>query len=275
LPVGVLIKLLGKNVKLVYDCHEYETEINGLRGIEKAAKKWLERFLISHADQVITVSKSIAAEYERLYHIPKPQLVLNCPLYKEQRKFNFFREKFGIRADQTIFLYQGGLSEGRGIELILKAFSGLDVDKSVLIFMGYGPLEQYIQQRAQNSDTIFFHPAVGPDVLLDFTSSADYGIIFYEDNCLNHSYCSPNKVFEYLMAGLPVLTSKLYELNRLVCTEGVGIVAEENSVAGFQKAVTKSLGQDYKEIQENVFKARKKYCWENQEAILKEVYDAL
>ncbi|MBE0472500.1 MAG: glycosyltransferase, partial [Methyloprofundus sp.] len=66
LPIGLLIKFLGKNVKVVYDCHEYETEINGLKGIQKALKKLLERFLIRFADEVITVSDSIANEYSRL-----------------------------------------------------------------------------------------------------------------------------------------------------------------------------------------------------------------
>lgn len=275
LPVGLLVKLFCNDRKVVYDCHEYETEINGLRGVEKKAKKWLERTLIRYADAVITVSDSIANEYARLYQIPKPRLVLNCPPYKEQSKHNLFRENLGIRADQTIFLYQGGLSKGRGIELLLEAFSGLDSDKNVLVCMGYGPLEVVIQAKAEQQETIFFHPAVSPKILLNYTSSGDYGILFYENTCLNHRYCSPNKIFEYLMAGLPVLTSNLFEMKRLVEAEGVGIVAESNTVEGFRKAVTASLGQDYAAIQKNVFETRKKYCWEEQEKVLKEIYDAL
>lgn len=275
LPIGLLIKLFGIGKKVVYDCHEYETELNGLKGVEKKAKKWLERKLIRYADAVITVSDSIANEYSRLYNIPEPHLVLNCPAYHDQPKRNLFRENLGIRSDQTIFLYQGGLSKGRGIELLLEAFSDLDTDKTVLVCMGYGPLECLIQDKAQQQDTVFFHPAVTPDVLLNYTSSADYGILFYEDTCLNHRYCSPNKIFEYMMAGLPVLTSNLFEMRRLVETEGVGIVAEENTVEGFRKAVEDSLNQDYKAVQKNVFAARKKYCWEEQEKVLKGIYHAL
>jgi len=110
-------------------------------------------------------------------------------------------------------------------------------------------------------------------VLLSYTSSADYGILFYEDTCLNHRYCSPNKIFEYLMAGLPVLTSNLYEIRRLVESEGVGIVAQENTVESFREAVIASLKQDYSAIQSNVFNARKIYCWEEQEKVLKAVYE--
>ncbi len=103
LPVGMLIKLFGKDVKVVYDCHEYETEINGLKGFEKKIIKILEGFLIRFCDQVITVSESIADEYVRLYNIPKPALVLNCPPYQSIAKYNIFREMFGIRNDQNIF----------------------------------------------------------------------------------------------------------------------------------------------------------------------------
>lgn len=275
LPVGLLIKLFGRGKKVIYDCHEYETETNGLNGVEKKATSWLERKLIHYADAVITVSDSIANEYSRLYNIKKPHLVLNCPAYRDQPKRNLFREKLGIKHDQTIFLYQGGLSKGRGIELLLEAFSGVKSDKNVLVCMGYGPLESYIQEYAKQQPNIFFHSAVSPDVLLNYTSSADYGILFYEDTCLNHRYCSPNKIFEYLMAGLPVLTSNLFEMRRLVEAEDVGIVAEENTVEGFKTSVDVSLNQDYEVIRQNVMTARTKYCWEEQEKILKEIYHAI
>ncbi|WP_166253973.1 glycosyltransferase family 4 protein [Marinobacter salicampi] len=275
LPIGLLIKLFSKKTRVVYDCHEYETEITGLKGVEKNGRKLLERCLIPFVDSIITVSDSIANEYARLYKIPQPHLVLNCPSHKEQPKNDLFRKNLGIRADQTIFLYQGGLSKGRGVELLLEAFTALETDQNVLVCMGYGPLEQLIQHKSQDSETIFFHSAVMPDVLLNYTSSADYGVSFIEDSCLSYRYCLPNKVFEYLMAGLPVLTSNLYEMKKLVETEGVGIVAEDNTVEGFRKAVIRSLAQDYKAIQKNVFDARKKYCWEEQEKTLGKIYGAL
>ncbi|MBB3185654.1 glycosyltransferase involved in cell wall biosynthesis [Halomonas fontilapidosi] len=275
LPVGLLIKLFGRGRKVVYDCHEYETEVVGLKGIEKKGKKWLERKLIPYADAVVAVSDSIANEYSRLYDITKPYIVLNCPAYHEQPKRNLFREYLGIRSDQTIFLYQGGLSQGRGIELLLEAFSDLELDKNVLVCMGYGPLEGLIREYASHCNTVFFHPAVSSDVLLSYTSSADYGILFYEDTCLNHRYCSPNKIFEYLMAGLPVLTSNLFEMKRMVEAEDVGVVADVNTIEGFKRAIASSLGKSYSVTLNNIITKRKIYCWEEQEKVLKEIYDAL
>jgi len=274
--VGVICKLTRPGLPLVYDSHEfaindfpYETKWSITL---KFALEWL---FIKFAKQVISVSESISHEYSRLYRIPKPHLVLNCPPYHEQPKLNLFRERLGIRSDQTIFLYQGGLSKGRGIELMLEAFSYLDSDQIVLVFMGYGPLEDLIQKQVLKQKAVYYHPAVGFDMLLKFTSSADYGISFIEDSCLSDRYCLPNKIFEYLMAGLPVLISNLFEMKRLVEVERVGVVAAENTVKGFRQAVHASLHQNYAAIQKNVFSARRKYCWEEQEKVLKKVYDVL
>lgn len=275
LPIGVLIKFSGKGKKIVYDCHEHEAEVNGLKGVEKVARRWLEKALIRYADVVITVSDSIAKDYSRLYNIPEPLLVMNCPPFQEKEKLNLFREAFSIRSDQFIFLYQGVLGKGRGIELLLEAFSGQSCDKNVLVFMGYGPLEERIKSHVEREKLVFFHPAVSPDALLNYTGSADYGVAFIEDVSLSDRYCLPNKLFEYLMAGLPVLTSDLPEMKRFVETEEVGVVAERNSVVGLKKALQITMDSCYERLQKNVISVRRKYSWEAQEHNLYRAYQSL
>lgn len=275
LPIGVIVKkFFNKKLKIVYDAHEYETEMNGLVGIEKKLKKFLERNLINYADSVITVSDAIANEYVRLYNIEKPSLVLNTPPFKQIQKKDIFREKLNIRADQTIFLYQGGLSKGRGIELLVEAFENT-IDDNVIVFMGYGPLEEMIKQAASEHDSIYFYPAVTPDILLDHTSSADFGILFYENSCLNHYYCSPNKMFEYLMAEIPVIVSNLYEMKRLVEINRLGIVAENNTSNGLQEATLKAVKLDKSELKKNIEQVKKLYNWEEQEKVLFNIYKDL
>lgn len=273
LLIGFLTKLTNTKLKIVYDSHEFA--INDKPNQAKYSIKinyFLEKFLIRFADVVIVVSESIAIEYSRLYKIPTPHIVLNCPIFKEQEKNNLFREKFNLRNDQIIFLYQGVLSRGRGLEILLQAFKDFNSEEYVLVCMGYGPLENFVQEEAEKYPNIFFQPAVSPDLLLKYTSSADFGISFIEDACLSYRYCLPNKMFEYLMAGLPIITSNLYEMKHFVETEGVGIVAKENTVQGFINAVEVSLEQDYQAIQRNVYKTRKKYCWEEQELVLDKVF---
>jgi glycosyltransferase involved in cell wall biosynthesis len=276
LPIGVLVKkFFNKNAKIVYDAHEYETEKRELAGLQKIVNRFLELNFIKYADRVMTVSDSIANEYARLYGIEKPSLVLNCPLLENVSKQNKFRESLGIREDQTIFLYQGGFLTGRGIGLILDAFAGIDSDKNVIVFMGSGPLERKIKAAAEKYPHIFYHPSVSPDVLLAYTSSADFGILFYENTCLNHFYCSPNKIFEYLMAGLPVIVSNLFEMKRLVESHGFGIVANEDTTQFLRTAIDQILIMDYDQLVENVNLAKNMYNWENQEKTLLNVYTNL
>jgi len=276
LPIGVIIKkFFNKNAKIVYDAHKYETETVHLKGIEKKIVKIIEKYLIKYADKIITVSDSIANEYVKLYNIEKPALVLNTPLFKNIEKKDLFREKLGIKKDKTIFLYQGGLSKGRGIEVLLDAFKDINDNKSVIVFMGYGPLEKVIQEASKKYPNIYFHPAVSPEVLLDYTSSADFGILFYENSCLNHYYCAPNKMFEYLMAEIPVIVSNLYEMRKLVNKYKIGVVAKENSPKGLKEAIKEAMSLDRNELLENIKKVKKIYNWEEQEKILLEVYKML
>jgi len=276
LPIGVIIKkFFNKDVKIVYDAHEYETELNGLKGIQKKLVKWLERKLIKYADKVITVSDAIADEYVKLYDIEKPSLVLNTPPYKEIQKKNIFRETLDILEDQTIFLYQGGLSRGRGIEILLEAFKTIDNENAVIVFMGYGPLESLIQNTSKEYKNIYFHQAVSPDILLDYTSSADFGISTIEDSCLSYRYCLPNKMFEYLMAEIPVIVSNLYEMKRLVELNNIGTVAKENTSQGLKEAIEEAVKLDKEELKTNIQKLKTIYNWEEQEKVLLDVYKDL
>lgn len=276
LPIGVIVKkFFNTKLKIVYDAHEYETEMNGLNGIQKKLVKWLEKRLIKHADKVITVSDSIADEYVKLYNIKKPSLVLNAPSYKNIEKKNIFRETLGIAENKTIFLYQGGLSKGRGIEILLEAFITINDDKAVIVFMGYGPLENLIKSASDEYNNIYFHEAVSPDILLSFTSSADFGISTIEDTCLSYRYCLPNKMFEYLMAEIPVIVSNLYEMKQLVESKEIGIVAKENTQEGLKVAIEDAVKLDKEALKINIQKVKNIYNWEEQEKVLINLYKEL
>jgi len=275
LPIGVIIKkFYNKNVKIVYDAHEYETETYALRGVQKKITKFTEKFLIKYADSVITVSDSIANEYVKLYNIAKPALVLNTPPYKEVVKQDKFREAFGIEG-KTIFLYQGGLGKNRGIELLIEVFKEIDNDESIMVFMGYGDLEAFIIDSEKESKNIYFHKAVSPDVLLDYTVSADFGISTIEESCLSYRYCLPNKLFEYIMAEVPLIVSNLPEMRKVVEENSIGVVVEEPSLQSTIKAIKEALSLDKEEILLNLKKVKAIHNWEEQEKVLLKVYKEL
>jgi glycosyltransferase involved in cell wall biosynthesis len=274
LPAGVLLKYFrfGKK-KIVYDAHEYETEVNGIQGLRKRIYQVMERSLIGCTDAVLNVSESIANEYVRLYDIQKPSLVLNCPPYAETLSKDIFRKTFGIDKNKMIFLYQGGFTPSRGIEMILDAFKQCDDLDKVIVFMGSGPLKPQIEKAAKEYAHIYCHDAVPPNILLDYTASADIGILYFENTCLNHYYCSPNKLFEYTMAGLPIITSNLVEIKRLLTKYQNGVVVENNDTKSLIEIVRSITREDVQNMKTNIPSMKAQYNWEEQEKVLLGVYE--
>lgn len=272
LPLGIFSKLINKH-KLVYDAHELETETNGLNGFRKKLSKWLERKLIHKADLMFVVSESIANWYVQEYGIERPPVVLNAPNRRALKTNNHFREQLGIREDQIILLYQGGLGAGRGVHLILDAFKVRQDDKVVAVFMGYGELEDEIKQSAEIYNTIYFYPAVLPNMVLEYTSSADAGIHLIQNTCLNHYYCMPNKLFECAMAGLPVLVSNMKDMSDLVSQNNMGTVISDFSAMGINSAIDAFLQQDLTSLKQNAYRVACENAWEVQEKKMMVAYN--
>jgi len=275
LPIAVLVRTFyNKDVKVVYDAHEYETQTNGLsKRMQKLLFK-IERFCLRYVDEVITVGNMIADEYVRLYDIKKPSLVLNTPPFKEVQKSNIFRESLGISEEQAIFLYQGALGRGRGIEEVLNYFKKSS-SEDVIVFMGYGTLEDEIQEAAKQYANIYLHKAVNPEVVLEYTSSADFAIATIQDTCLSYRYCLPNKVFEYLMVGLPIIVSELPEMKQLVQKYKVGVVLDSNTENPFQSAILDVKNIDTNQLKQSMKEVTSLYNWQEQEKVLLEVYKTM
>lgn len=275
LPLGVVLKA-AYGASLIYDAHELETEKNGLTGLRKKVSKFIESSLIKYCDRIIVVGEAIADAYVTSYpQIRRPFVVLNCPPYQQVGKKEYFRDRFGISGSSTIFLYQGVLGKGRGIEHILDAFKGMEGHDNVLVMMGYGPLAGMVQDAAKESGNIYYHEAVSPDLLLGYSASADVGLSLIENTCLSYYYCMPNKLFEYVMAGIPVIVSDLFEMRRLVTEHGIGIVAAENSPEGIRDAVSEAKRLEADRLRQNLQKFAAHYNWEEQEKVLVKVYESL
>jgi glycosyltransferase involved in cell wall biosynthesis len=273
LPLGVVLKL-WKKAKLVYDAHELETERVEWGRHVKEVSKIVEGFFIKFADETIVVSEEIAAHYRKLYPKIDPVTILNAPHFTHIQKKNYFREKFGIREDQKIYIYQGCISENRGLELILDAFKELESDDDVIIFMGYGELVPLIEEAAKMYKHIFFQPAVSPQDVMSYTSSADYGVtlMVFPDACLSYYYCLPNKLFEYCMAGLPIITSNAIEMRRFVEKNDLGVVVEEKNVSAVKAAIQEIKKLSYEEKHAKCLKVAGTVSWEVQEKILLDIY---
>ena len=277
LPIGVLLKLLWKS-KLIYDAHELETESAGLSGIRKKFVKLMESFLIRSVDLTIVVSLSIAKKYTEFYPELTPLVIYNYPkLFEIHGDNNKFRKKFAIHDDQKIFLYQGGLSKGRGIEYLLEAFKELNKNKvrnAVFVVMGYGSLREKIIEYSKACKNIFYHAAVAPQELLAYTSSADFGFCLIENCCLSYYLCMPNKLFEYLMAEVPVVVSNLPEMKRIVIEYKVGLVIE-NTKHEILKSINQLAKDNGRKYRSNLKKMKHQISWETQQQKMIEAYQKI
>jgi glycosyltransferase involved in cell wall biosynthesis len=273
LPLGVLLKFLF-NARLVYDTHELETETRNLKGIKKKLAKLTEYLFINYCDDIICVNQPIANWYMKNYKMDSsPKVVLNTPVFKKlKKKKNLFREEFNIPEETTISLYQGGLTTGRNIELLLETFSNLKSSKSVIIFMGYGPLEEKVKRYAEIKSNIFFKPAVSQELLMDYTSSADIGFVLIDKGSLNNSLSLPNKLFEYAMAGIGVIASDNNEIKKFVQNYNCGFCLEDVNNKFLTKTLELFTDENTKLFSVNALKMFEENNWSHQEKALIDIY---
>jgi glycosyltransferase involved in cell wall biosynthesis len=231
LPLALAVSLITGAI-LVYDAHELESDRNGLRKWERSAIRAVERLAWSRIAVLITVSPSIQDWYINSYGSKSSMVILNSPVVRENINFEeaYLRCKFGIPSDHRIYIYAGILNEGRGLEVLLKVFSRGDIT-SHLILVGYGPWLPRVSQVADERSNIHVHPPVPHDILVPLLRTADVGVCLVEPISLSDYLSIPNKLLEYIAAGLPVLASDLPELRSLVQTYGLGCCSELDSDA--------------------------------------------
>jgi glycosyltransferase involved in cell wall biosynthesis len=271
LPIGVLLKYYC-GARLIYDTHDLETERFGLVGTRKKISKYVEKLLVKRIDAIFVVSESIASYYENLYSIRKPTVIYNTPNHKTAPKYNIFREHFKIPDNHLIYLYQGGLSEGRGLKAIIEAFKETNKKDVSLVIMGYGPLEDSIRLASKEYENIFYHPAVSSDIVSRYTSSADVGFSVIENSCKSYYFCMPNKLFEYIHAGIPTIVSNMYDMSKFVVEKKVGFVVDEISGQSIKAIVERVSREDINQISKNLSSIAKEYSWETQEEKLIQDY---
>ncbi len=273
LPVGVALKRL-RGARLVYDAHELETETYGLTGLRQSLARFVERRLIGQADLVVVVGEGIARWYRQTYGLTNVVTVMNCPRFQRPARARRFHDALGIPAARRIVLYQGLLVPGRGIEALLSLFAAHDDGVHALVLMGFGELEGAIDAYAGRHANIFRHPAAPPDVVLDYTASADVGIAYINNPSLNDRLCLPNKMFEYIMAGLPVIVNDAPEMSRVVREQGIGAVLTELTPASLTRALEDIRRHDPAVLRANLDEAARLYSWENQEREMLRGYQA-
>lgn len=278
-PAFLIKKIFNRDVKIVYDCHEYETEAHIYTGkpILRFLAKVFEKLMIGSANEILVVSESIKEEYMKLYDIKEPTLIMNCPYFKEYDKKELFRKELNISKDKIIFLYQGKYQQGRGIENLVEIFTevGKFNKDIVLILLCYGVGIENLKSKISNVENIYWHDKVSPDIYMNYVASADWGVHFMENTCKNHDYAMPNKLFDYFMGGLPVIVSNLKEMSNFVRKHNVGYVIDLEQPDNAVDIIKGINRQSKQKFLDNVKRVSKVYTWEQQEKVLLNIYHSL
>ncbi len=276
-PAAIAARLRRK--PLIYDSHELFTEMHFLIGRARETRIWesIEKRLITQCARVITVSDPIADEMVARYGIERPVVLRNIPRYEEPPvPIPFFPEE--PSSDALTFLCQGYLQPGRGLDQIVRAMKSLPEHR--LVILGDGPERESLVAIARNEkleNRVIIHAAVPLAALPPRTASADVGLIAYSMASLNFRYALPNKFFEYIMAGVPVITTPIPEIAKLVKKYDVGEVVEEATDEALVKAMRK-LADDpdrRQRIRKNCIETARVLCWQEEEKKLLQIYESL
>jgi glycosyltransferase involved in cell wall biosynthesis len=261
-----------KNKVLIYDSHEYFTEMPELTNtFAKRFWLFLEARLLPKIKYNITVCDSIAKIYQEKYN------TVFLTIRNTPRKFVPSKEKnkkdLGLPEDKSILILQGGgINKERGVEELIEAINYLpDV---FLIILGGGDQMQALQNLAKEkikSQQIRFIPRLSYREMMSHTTLADLGLALEKANSLNMKYSLPNKVFEYIQAGIPVLSTSLPEKKRLIEKYQVGELIDNLNPQALSTQIKEMLSNNEKRKlwKKNIANAARILVWEEESKKLK------
>ncbi|HEY3334701.1 MAG TPA: glycosyltransferase [Candidatus Limnocylindrales bacterium] len=248
----------------------------------KAILAALERRWARRADRVITVNDAYATVLEERFGIPRPAVVMNVPRRwrPPEPAPDRIRTALGLPRSTRIVLYQGGLMTDRGIEQCMDAI--LDVPGAVLCLLGFGALRYRLAEAAAMppyAGRVFVLDAVPPSELLAWTASADVSVMLIQPTSLNHRLTTPQKLFESITAGVPVVASDLPGMAAIVRDAGIGLVCDPRSpdeIARAIRAILDEIPEASAARRARILElADRRYNWESEEPVLLELYRSL
>jgi len=258
---------------LIYDAHEYFTGVPELVRGSFAWRTWktLERWMLPRLGKMITVNDSIAQLYHDEYGIDTT-VVRNIPEREINDHFTLSRTNLGLPEDRKILILQGsGINIQRGAEEAVEAMQHLE--GVLLLFVGDGDVISQLKDEVLQrnlADKVMFVPRVPMERLKMYTRVADGGLTLDKDTNINYRFSLPNKLFDYIHAGIPVIGTNLPEVKRIIDQYGVGIVTDSlqpEILAGTMRTLL--FDEKQRETwKENLVKAAGVLCWENERAVL-------
>lgn len=264
--IGVFAKVFAGS-RVVYDAHELWPDRNG----RWESRSWLlaaEWLFVHVADEVVTVSPAIAARLARRYRIRPPAVVRNVPRGAVRAA--------GADRDERLVVYVGALLAQRGLEQAIDAIALVPGVRLRLIGHGSAGMIEQLGERARAagvSDRFEIAPPVGPDEVVAALAGAAAGLSLFQPICESHELTLPNKLFEYVAAGLPVLSSDVAVSAAFVREHGIGEVvaaSDPHAIAGGLRRLLDPAR--VAELRPHLVQAARQLTWEHERAALVAVY---
>jgi len=262
--------------RLVYDSHEYFTEVPELINRPKVQRIWggIEKWIFPKLKTIYTVNESIAAIYKEKYN-KEVSVVRNVsPKWKHGQLKS--KTELGIPEGKFLIILQGaGINIHRGAEEAVEAMKS--IENAVLMVVGDGDVVDSLKKNVIEyglEDKVLFYGKRPYAEMMNYTYYADLGLTLDKPDNMNYRYSLPNKVFDYIHSGTPIVCTDLVEIKKIVNKYDVGIVLEEFTVQKLSDTIIK--------LQENpeLLLKMKNNCkiaaeienWENEINVLKEIY---
>ena len=280
-PAARAAERLG--VPLVYDSHELWRANNFLlKAHPVIRRRWqrMESRLIHRASAVILTEESRAEKIREWYPGVDPIVVMNCQDGKSIPRTRALRDRLGIGDDRRILLYQGLLHADRGIFVTLDALTELP-ESFVFVAIGQGQDAPLLSRRIASrglSGRAYHVPAVHHEELTALTASADYGLSLVQNTSLSYYLSAPNKIFEFMQAGLPMVASDVPEVRRIWEEADLGERVDPSDPSAVARAVLTLEGDPTRRaaIEANARRlVRERYNWQGQMRNLLAVYERL
>jgi len=278
LEVAVALKKeLG--IPLVYDSHEIASDRNHHTAAQKRKSETDERRLLLDVDHVIMVSYGCAQYTTEKYGIALPTVIMNTPeINSDEATTRSLRAEFNIPDSHVVLVHQGSLQKNRGIEETIQAVR--EIPDCTYIIIGYGQhrpfLEEYV--RSENlSDKVKFFGPVPSEQLVEWAASADIGICTIVGKTKSYLYAMPNKLFEYTMAGLPVVASNYPDMGAYVADNQMGVTCDPESPQDIRRAINELISDPElrRQCAQASRVARTKYNWSVEKDKLLAIYNEL
>jgi glycosyltransferase involved in cell wall biosynthesis len=271
LPAALGAKFINRS-KVIFDAHEMTAESGNFSQRQRKILRFIERSLLTKVDHVILPNHARAHYYHKIYGLKKnTTIIMNCPPMRTYCNQNLLRKKLSLGDDIRIVLYHGTMIPGRALEELILAAENFD-ENIFLVFIGdqnkyYQDVLLPLWKKNRLENRVAFVPYIEHYEIMELVSSADLGVIIYKNINLNNFYCAPTKLYELIMANVPVVACNFPEIVSFFDAYPVGLLFDPEDSLSIANSINSFFHQE-SSLRQTASKyfplAQAKYNWENE-----------